>query len=171
MEPIEDVYFNWLCAKVTDRNTSNHVSLLILLHRTEFVSVIAADRHRASEGVELRFDFLREVQIESDALWEDQPCSVLEMLVAFAKRASFQTDIKVKTWFWEILSNLKLNEFRRVSGNDVIIIKDILDTFLLREYSPSGEGGMFPMSRSNNDQRDTEIWYQFCEYVDDRGII
>lgn len=171
MEPIEDIYFDWLCAKVTDRSTHNHIGLLMVLHRTEFITIIPADQHRAEEGMELRFDFLRETQFESDSTWESQPCSVLEMFIAFAKRAAFQTDIKVKTWFWEFLTNLRLNEFRRVSISDNRIIKDILDTFLWREYNPNGDGGMFPMSRSENDQRKIEIWYQFCEYVDDRGIL
>lgn len=171
MEPIEELYFDWLCAKVKDRSTGNYTSLLLLLHTTEFIVVIPADKHRAEDGMELRFDFLREMGMVSDSSWESQPCSVLEMLIAFAKRASFQTDIKIKPWFMEFLTNLRLNEFRRVTANDRIMIQDILYTFMWREYNQNGDGGLFPMSRSDNDQRQIEIWYQFCEYVIDRGLI
>lgn len=170
-EPIEHGYFNWLCAKVTRPHSRNYVDLLIHMHRTEFTWVVRADRDRAEDGIELRLDFLRATGITSDKDWEDQPCSIFEMILALADRASFQTDIATKTWFWEMLTNLKLNEYRTISGNDECHIKDILDTFIWRQYLPNGDGGLFPMSRTERDQRDVEIWYQFCEYVDDRGIL
>lgn len=171
LEPIEDAYFNWLCTKATDRTGNGYVALLVIMHRTEFVWTVPADRHRADDGVELRLDFLRETKYSSDDFWESQPCSVLEMFLAFANRASFQTDIPTRIWFMEILTNLRLNEFRRVTGSDTRVIQDILDALIWRQYDPNGDGGMFPLSRTNNDQRKIEIWYQFCEYVEDRGIL
>lgn len=170
-EPIENEYFNWLCAKVTGASSPNHYALLAILHRTEFVWVVAGDRHRAEEGLELRLDFLRETHQASDDSWEHQPCSVLELLIGLAKRASFQTGSKLKVWFWELMTNLRLDEFRRVNSMSEQIIKDILDTFIWRQYRPDGDGGLFPISRTDIDQRKNEIWYQFCEYVEDRGIL
>lgn len=170
-EPIENEYFNWLCEKVLENNSHSYLSLLRILHRTEFVWVVPEDRHRVEDGFELRTDFLRETGLESDASWEGQPCSIFELLISFAARASFQTDIPLNVWFWEFISNLKLDEFRRVSSSDTYLIEDILHTFIWRQYDPSGDGGMFPISRTKNDQRKIELWYQFCEYVDDRGII
>jgi hypothetical protein len=171
VEPIEDVYFNWLCAKVVDRSSQNYDELLRIFHRTEFIWVVPADRHRADDGVELKQDFIRETRIEPDIGWSEQPCSILELFISFAKRAQFQTDVPVKTWFWEFLTNLKLEEFARVFISDIPIIDDILYTFIWRQYDASGYGGMFPISRTDNDQRKIEIWYQFCEYLDDRGIL
>jgi hypothetical protein len=171
MEPIEHQYFNWLCAKVTGARNPNHYDLLEILHRTEFVWNVPGDRHRAEEGLELRLDFLRETHQDGDGSWEHQPCSVLELLIALAKRASFQTGIRVKVWFWELMTNLRLDEFRRVDRMGEHIIKDILDAFIWRQYRPDGDGGLFPISRTNSDQRKNEIWYQFCEYVEDRGIL
>lgn len=170
-EPLENEYFNWLCAKVLERGPRNYYDLLTILHRTEFIVVIPADQHRCGDAIELRHDFLRETFQNADHLWLEQPCSVLEVLISFAKRAQFQTEIPVRVWFWEFLTNLCLEEFRRVTDEDIPIIEDILNTFMMRTYDAQGNGGMFPMRHTQNDQRDIEIWYQFCEYVDDQGLI
>jgi hypothetical protein len=168
---IENEYFIWLCNKVQERHNHNYSELLKMLHKTEFVWVVPADRHRAEDGLELRIYFLRETCIEPDPIWEQLPCSILELFISFADRASFQTGMSLKVWFWEIISNLKLDEFRKVLNRDVYLIEDILYTFIWRQYNPNGFGGMFPLSRTNNDQRKVEIWYQFSEYVEDRGIL
>jgi len=91
-------------------------------------------------------------------------------LISFAKRASFQTDIPLKSWFWEFMNNLKLDEFRQVSGSDIYAVEDIVSSFIWRQYEPNGYGGMFPMCSTQNDQRKIELWYQFSEYVEDRGL-
>lgn len=170
-EPIENEYFNWLCAKVTDSNNSNYFDFLSILHTTEFVWVVQEDKNRAEDGIELRVDFLRETEWQPDGVWENQPCSVLEFFIAFAKKAAFQIRKRLKAWFWEFMTNLGLNEFRRITENDIYTINEIVDVFIWRRYDPDGHGGMFPMSRTNNDQTKIEIWYQFCEYVEDRGML
>jgi len=169
-EPIENLYFNWLCAKVVDSDVRNYYDLLAILHRTEFVWLIHSDGDRAADGIELRRDFLRESRMERDLAWESEPCSILEFMIALAKRANFQTETPVKDWFWEFMENLKLDEYRRVHGRDSMEIEDILYAFIWRQYEPNGYGGMFPISRTQHDQREIEIWYQFSEYVIDRGL-
>jgi hypothetical protein len=169
-EPIESEYFYWLCHKVQDRHNHNYDGLLQILHKTEFVWVVPADRHRLEDGLELREKFLDETGIDTDPYWEHLPCSILEVFISFADRASFQTDIPLNVWFWEIIANLKLDEFRQVSSSDRYQVDDILYNFIWRQYSPNGSGGMFPLSRTENDQREVEIWYQFSEYVEDRGL-
>src|SRR5688572_21362138 len=112
-EPIEELYFNWLCAKVTSPHINNYYDLLRILHRTEFVWFISGDRNRKEDGLELRDYFLNESGYEKDPLWYNELCSVLEVLIAFAQRAAFQTDILAKNWFWIFMENLKLNEYRQ----------------------------------------------------------
>lgn len=170
-EPLEESYFNWLCAKVLSTNVRNYFDLMQILHRTEFVWIISGDRNRSEDGLELRTYFLRETHLEIDDQWFNDPCSVLEMFIAFANRASFQTDTSLNDWFWIFLTNLGLVEYRRVSKSDVPIIEDILYTFVWRTYDPSGHGGMFPMRLPEHDQRKVEIWYQFYEYLDDQGLV
>jgi hypothetical protein len=93
------------------------------------------------------------------------------MCVAFSKRASFQTDIPSRNWFWTIMQNLQLDQFRHIGPGDQDIIANILHHFMYRQYDANGYGGMFPISLTHNDQRHIEIWYQFCEYVGSNGLV
>lgn len=170
-EPIENEYFNWLCAKVLERHGQMYYTLLGVLHTTEFIWVVPLDANRAADGIELREDFLRETFQKSNPLWYEEPCSVLEMLIAFAKRASFQTDIPTRKWFWEMMSNIQLDQFRQVFDQDMPMIQDILAAFMLRNYDFHGYGGLFPITITQNDQREIELWYQFNEYVMADGLV
>src|SRR4051794_9849769 len=103
---IEELYFDWLCEKILSPRSPNYHDLLLVLHRTEFVWVILGDKNRAEYGIDLRHDFLRETHYMSESEWFDNPCSVLEMLVALAGMAQFETDIPTKKWFWIFMENL-----------------------------------------------------------------
>lgn len=168
-EPIEELYFNWLCAKVLSGKVHSYKGLLEILHKTEFIWLVPKDRNRAQDGSELRTDFLRETQVDNNHQWFDVGCSIFEMLVAFANRVSFQTDAPAKDWFWEFITNLDLGEYRQVSEDDIPVIDDILYEFVWRTYKSNGDGGMFPLRWPKEDQAGVEIWYQFCQYLDDQG--
>lgn len=170
-EPIEETYFNWLTVKVMPLNSSIYQGLLLVLHRTEFHWVLIGDDNREADGLDLRLDFLAETNYYKDRLWFDTPASVLEVLIALAKDCSDQTGISVERWFWKFIENLRLEEYRHISDADVPRIQQILETWLYRLYSPSGEGGLFPLDAPPRDQRKVEIWYQFCDYVQDQQLI
>lgn len=163
-EPIEIRYFNWLCAKVLERDKDDYRDLLGILYDTEFIWKVSADRHRISDAMELRERFSRKNRI-------NRPCSVLEVFIAFADRAAFQTENSSKYWFWKFVSNLGLDPYRQVFEDDIPVINEILYTFIWRIYEPNGEGGMFPLHQTQNDQREIEIWYQFCEWVQEQGLV
>lgn len=173
MEPIEGIYFNWLCAKTLSQEKHNHnyYALLEFLHRTEYVWLIPGDRNRAEDGCELRYYFLTESGMEKDHNWYDSPCSLLEVLVAFANRASFQTDTPTRDWFWQFLAHLKLDEYRHVSTSDIPVMEEIVDRFMYRKFDYNGEGGILPVNNPTRDQRKIELWWQFCDYVYDRNLI
>lgn len=170
-EPLENLYFNWLCAKVITvvKTTPRPMDLRLLriLHNTEFVWLLSGDDNRAEDGKELRREFLIEADIPDDILWRTMGCSMLEMLIAFARRAEFQTDDPAREWFWEFIENLGLREFADDS-NAVAIIQDKLDTVIWRTYDWHGYGGIFPIIHPQTDQRELEIWYQFCNYLVDQ---
>lgn len=170
-EPIEAEYFNWLCAKVLTTSGSSYHDLLRILHQTEFTWTIMGDKNRAEDGCELRHEFLNASGSVNDPHWFNQPCSVLEMLIAFAYRAAFQTDMPPQGWFWEFLTNLDLAEHRQVSRRDLDRIEEILHIFVWRTYDETGYGGMFPLRTPQRDQSKIEIWHQFCDYLEDRGLI
>lgn len=171
-EPIEETYFNWLTAKVMPLTSNNYHGLLLVLHRTEFIWTEPGDDNRAADGLELRLDFLIELDVrDRDPLWFETPASVLEVLIAFCRHANFQTDIPVADWFWRLIENLKLSDYRHISEEQIPEIQEVLQTFMWRTYGPNGEGGLFPMQDPPRDQRKVEIWYQFCDYVQEQHMI
>jgi hypothetical protein len=170
-ESLDELYFDWLRAKVLAPRDMNYEDLLQLLYRTEFTWEILNDRNRASDGKELRYDFFRETNYPRDQLWAEYPCSVLEMLIGFAIRAAFLTDMPVRDWFWKMIENLRLNDYRQISEDDLPTIHKRLDTFISRTYDRNGNGGLFPMRRPKDDQRKVEIWYQFSDYMTAEKLI
>lgn len=149
-----------------------YLDLLKILYSTEFVWVVPNDRNRVEDGLELRTDYFRQSGTEPDEFLLHQPCSVLEVLISFARRASFQTsrEYSLRRWFWIFMENLCLDQFRQVSDSDRPIIDEILNVFIWRQYDSHGYGGMFPMVHTELDQRKVEILYQFFEYIEERGI-
>jgi hypothetical protein len=170
-EPLENLYFKWLCAKVmyvmNPTPSLTHWQLLKALHNTEFVWLLSGDDNRAADGIELRDEFTIAADIPDDPEWRHLGCSVLEMFVAFSRRAEFNTGESASDWFWEFLDNLGLKEFTDGAEFDLIEVEEILDRFVWRTYNRKGEGGLFPIGSPNGDQRKIEIWYQFCDYLID----
>lgn len=171
-EPIEGLYFNWLCAKVfqeanpTPSNT--YWCLLRTLYSTEFVYVLQGDSHRVADGLDLRSEFLIELDIPPFDEFMLIPCSVLEMLIALSRRAEFQTDEPARDWFWEFLDNMGLKAYNDANGDTSEEITEVLNIFIWRTYRSDGYGGIFPIVNPLHDQRKVEIWYQLCEYLNDQ---
>jgi hypothetical protein len=170
-EAVEQLYFNWLCARVINMNEADsgpaYWKLLTRLHRTEFVWVVFRDDNRAEDGKELRREFILQAELPDDVEWRTIiGCSVLEMLIALARRLEFQEDTPAHEWFWEFIRNLGLSKY---SDNlfDDYAVDEILDAFIWRTYEPNGHGGIFPLYHTDEDQREIEIWYQMCEYLVD----
>lgn len=172
-EPLENLYFNWLCAKVirveNPTPSLTYHKLFRQLHGTEFVWLISGDDNRAADGVELRSEFLVEARLEDDEEeWSTIGCSIFEMLIAFSRRAEFNTSgANSKFWFWRFMENLRLDQANDASDISPEQIGEILNDFVWRQYDPNGVGGLFPMANPPKDQRTVEIWYQFCEYLVD----
>lgn len=169
-EPLESEYFNWLCAKVivaeVPTPSLTYYRLLRQLQNTEFVFLLSGDDNRAADGVDLRIAFLRAAFIPDPGNgWLDIPCSVLEMLIAFAKTCEFETEDSITYWFWTFIENLDLAQYNDASRYHESVVADILHRFVWRLYEPNGQGGMFPLRDPQQDQREVEIWYQFCEYL------
>lgn len=170
-EAVEDIYFNWLCAKVehveNPTPSLTHWKLLKKLHHTKFVWILSGDDNRAQDGVDLRYVFLTEAGIDVDPEWYEIDCSMLEMLIAFAKRLEWQTDYSQKHWFWMMLGNLDIQDLNDAKFNRRAeeIVDEILDSFIWRTYDYNGLGGLFPLREPEHDQTGVEIWYQFCEYL------
>lgn len=174
-EPIEEVYFNWLYSKVA--STTAHTpsltywNLFRLLHGYEFVWLVNGDDNRAGEGLELRREFSVESGMHGDETWRNTGCSVLEMMVALARRAEFLTDIPTSEWFWQMLLHLGLNELNDAYSNITRQVLGAMERLVWRTYKRSGAGGLFPLEHPIHDQTQVEIWYQFNEYLEDQRLL
>src|SRR4029077_5421852 len=95
-EAVEHLYFDWLCARVVNMVNvprPTYWELLAQLHKTEFVWLILGDDNRAEDGKELRKEFIIQAELPDDPQWRiEVGCSVLEMLIAFSRRAEFQDE-------------------------------------------------------------------------------
>jgi hypothetical protein len=175
MEPIEDAYFNWLYFKVASVDVStpslSYYRLLRELHSKEFVWLISGDDNRAEDGIVLRKEFLTYSKYDYNSSWVDLPCSVLEMLIAFCRRAEFDTDFTEREWFWMLLDNLELSELNDTRLGISEITDSVLTTLIWRTYDYDGNGGLFPTENSINDQRKVEIFYQWCNWVYENDLL
>lgn len=163
IKPLEELYFEWLCGPLDRKwDISFDEDMLALMHRTPFKPLVQNDQNRALDGIGLREEFLYECPVNSSPWeiggWRSMPCSILEMLLALAERASYQTGVRKEDWFATFVHNLGLpagpTKTRRV-----------LKRLNERTYHADGGGGLFPLANPLEDQREVEIWYQMAAYV------
>lgn len=171
-------YFDWMCELVCDERYSDRSSrqkLLSYLHNRNFVYSIELDGNRAEDGIDLRYRFAYVHGYDDSLIYNhmgDDPCSVLEMMIALAIRCEEHImddpDVGDRTaqWFWNMVRNLGLDSMNDACF-DEHCVDVIIDRFLCREYEENGEGGLFTVRNPIRDLRTVEIWYQMCWYLDD----
>jgi len=157
-------YYVWLCEMINLRAHSGYSKLVSFLFNTEYYWLVSNDRNRSEDGKQLRFDYIFKNNDRSDDSWIDEPCSVLEMLIALASRIRIDImpdfDLEIEDWFWQFVSNLELDEFDDRHFYKVEASQKI-DDFLER----TGKNDLFSgQKKSVHEQKkwsqDTEIWYQ-----------
>ena len=108
-------YYIWITELVNLDSHRGYSKLVSFLFDTEFFWEVALDRNRAGDGKELRFDWVMWSDYHDDDSWVDTPCSVLEMLIALARRIRVDImpdyDIELADWFWKIISNMGLDRY------------------------------------------------------------
>ena len=182
---LDTEYFLWLCNDIgLDSRSKDYRQLVRLVYDQEYYWSVANDDNRCTDAEKLRDAFTETMDYEDDILYHTiGPCSVLEMLVALAKRfdymildstpefKTFPHQLRPCRWFWEMLDNLGLLRFSDEyfeganEGQTLDELNDILSTLLERTYKSTGEGGLFPLQHPKKDMRKVEIWYQMSEYI------
>lgn len=172
---IRSIYFEWLYAKafkVRDLESSDsYLTVCSHLHSVEFWDGVPNDDNRRIEGEELRDEFVSNtsmVDAEDYAkLYSNGRASVLEMLIALAKRADYEVELGTPEWMRIFLENLDLLKYSdaRVRVSHRTVIERIIRIFNQRQYERNGQGGIFPLQRSRKDQRTVELWYQMAAYM------
>lgn len=174
-DAVINYYFEWLSDLVCDQRYSEQISyrkLLMRLHDTEFRWSIPKDENRAEDGLDLRWRFANVYDIPFDLVEDaiDEPCSVLEMMIALSIRCE-ETIMDDPTigdrtdqWFWGMIVNLGLDSMVDTRF-DKQFVDDILERFLDREYERDGRGGLFTIKHCKYDLRKAEIWHQLSWYL------
>lgn len=172
---LRDMYFDWLCNMVhPDAGLGDkYVVLLGMLFETPYRWTVPNDGDRELEGFRLRDEFSYDIKVDIGPIYCD-PCSVLEMLIALARRMSYlmyqpqEGDI-IDSVFWEFIDNLGLRYCTDEAYFEGDIwtrdAKNIVDIFLDRRYDYFGNGGIFPLKNPGRDQRFTDLVYQMNAYL------
>lgn len=171
---LDDHYLEWLYsqfAPVKVRNPSRtYWKLAKQMYTKPFYWFVPNDDNRVADGKDLRIEFLETTGYILDdpyQLWLELDCSMLEMLIALARRVSFESEEDPVAWFWRLVTNLELERY----SDDIYEIavseevEEALDRINQRTYSSDGVGGLFPLRNPTQDQRTVELWYQMSSYL------
>jgi len=171
-EPLDELYLKWLYAEVANPRfrspSKTYWTLFRQLYKTEFAWWVPNDDNRAEDGKDLRGEFMNIHRIHSvDEAWIGMGCSMLEMLVALARGATFETGGYARDWFWQFLENLDLAKCTDAAYNGRVesYVEQVLNAVIWRQYGFDGQGGLFPLEAPRTDQREVEIWYQLNAYL------
>lgn len=169
---VDDLYLGWLYRYIGSTSNKNprrsFWSLANQLYRTPYSWSVPNDDNREEDGKSLRTEFLQDESVEiEDSSWMDLECSVLEMLIALARRVSFESSGEPGDWFWRFMENLGLNGYSDSSYSSIVAIDvdETLDQLINRTYESNGYGGLFPLESPEQDQRQVELWYQMSAYL------
>lgn len=174
---LDKKYFRWLYKIVCGTDEYNGLSykkLLWFLFNTEFTYFVGLDCNRAQDGIDFRYRFGYENNIDANSIakyLDTRNCSVLEMMVAMANKVEEQfmddEDYGNRTgqWFWNMIVNLGLGKMSDMYF-DQSYAEFVIMRFLNREYESDGRGGLFTVSDCDYDMRKIEIWAQFMRYLD-----
>ena len=173
---LDDAYLTWLYGLVSSvQNTNpsnNHWKLLRVLYSTAFSGYVPNDDNRSADGKDLRIEFLQQTGYplyDPYGTWFDLDCSMLEMILALARRAAFEDESlgSPDEWFWRMINNLELDGYT----DDIFEIaiqeevEEVLDRVNTRKYQRDGSGGLFPLHQAKEDQRTVELWTQMSAYL------
>lgn len=151
-----------------NRFGKSYNELMFYLYSREFVWSIPMDENRAKDGIALRDKYGYPDDPNS------APCSVLEMLIALARRIEIQLKTNYEEgdrtgqWFWIMITNLGLNEMDDEHFN-LEVADFMINRFLNRDYKYNGEGGaLFVVDNPVTDMREVEIWFQMNWYLSEQ---
>ena len=174
---MNDAYFCWLVGLIGNRYIcDNYQKLLHKLYVTEYIWELDYDRNRAEDGLCLRRMFIKNTgymtpynEFIND---NNRPCSVLEMMVALAKKAEndimYDPDYGDRSglWMWTMMQNLGLDIYDDRNWYEPEVDK-ILDIFMHHRYAMNGTGGAFPIHTKTRDLRKTDLWWQMNAYLEE----
>lgn len=168
-------YLEWLSDIINlySPEHEDYSSLIKYMFGYEFRYTIERDECRVKDAINLLYmRYMDEYDLPYDiSRLYDRSSSVLEVLIALSIRCERDImgepdEYEDDKWFWIMLENLGLDN----CTNDVFdeeIVDYILSKWLDRRFAYNGNGSIFPLKHTNNNQKFVEIWYQMSEYLEE----
>ena len=171
-EQLLNEYYLWLLGKIDGYGYSvdDYTELTWQLFETDFKWTIKNDSNRASDGLNLRYEYVHVDGGQYCSEFELKKASVLEVLIALAinweHEITYDSRIGDRSalWFWTMIKNLGLIEMPDWAY-DPDFVSDTVDIWLDRQFGKTGEGSPFPVKFGEHDQRKVEIWFQLQQFV------
>jgi hypothetical protein len=166
---IED-YVVWLAPQIRDDGRHEEFwELIQLMQAKPFEWTVPRDDNRVQDGIDLRSEFCYENRLPHTALNDLGPrASFLEVLIGLSRRVSFAAGDPAPGWAWTLIQNIELHRMTDpLSPRQVQRANEIMDAVIWRNYRPDGGGGFFPLTGSDEDQTQVELWYQMAAYVEE----
>ena len=173
-------YFEWMTNVIFSDVVLKDAydGLLHVLNSIPFEWSLQMDENRQKDAQDLRYLFgyvcgYSESQICQEL--DNTPPSLLEVIVALINRV--QDSILYdptkqdpnQEIFLDILKSLKIDDIKGVmNDSDYATIYNAVENLYCHNYSYYGEGGLFVVNNPKNDMRNTEIWFQFMWYLDEK---
>ena len=157
----DDAYFDWLYAQAF--NSYRWMTVMAELHNIPFFwdSAIEHDANRASDGIQLRRDYLFECGKGRESYdFDIEDVSFFEVYVGLAKKMAHLLDKSLTSSMAYIL---RIGPFD--AGMDREEVEEAAMRVMERDYDYSGIGGLFPLESAARDQRDVELIYQMNLHV------
>lgn len=174
--PLDELYLKWLYTQVANARLKNPSrtfwNVMRQMYTTEFIWTVGNDDNRIGDAKELRYEFLdANPHVSPDENWMDEGASWLEVLIALSRRLSFADErASSAQWFWQMLGNVGIDfpdsEYLKDAPVTVALKLQMLND---RTYDSHGNGGLFPLERTDVDQRKVELWYQMQYYLIERS--
>lgn len=183
MIDLEDLYFEWLLTCLNPEGVTEGVAYVSdLLYGCDFKRRVGNDVNRASDGADLRKEFLTQFE---DANFDphvtnylmDQECTWLEMLVALARALDYLYEGGVEGRYIELVTNMGLGPMLTYNPSRPELVQEYDQRFVdtvtsnidNNRFDRDGRGGIFPLEKSGHpDQREVEIWDQHAAYFRER---
>ena len=172
-DEMTDLYFSWIEKLISDDSVeaSDYRKLLLFLNDIPFSYIIPMDDNRIADGIDLRYRFGYDTEIpyaQIATYLDIRTASVLEVMVALSLRIEeqFIDGDDVGKWFWIMINNLGLGEYKDLYFNKAKVDR-IIKQFIERDYNKNGSGGLFITNDINKDLRNIEIWDQMHLYLNE----
>lgn len=165
-------YFDWLC-EIINLRQGKYDGLIHELYVTPFKWVLELDSNRVDDGLVLRGEFPG-VTYENEQFGDDQTCSVLEVLIALARKFDYilsEDDCgdRTRIWFWEMIGNLTLMYFTdgvlEENFSELNRVDRILDIWMSRKFDYDGAGSPFALMHPHRDQTKIQLIDQMNDYI------